>query len=134
MQNNQLDTLLQMYVEQKRGQHTQPLKLPDIGLHPDSPERIPPQVRQPNLDHFGIPILNLDQSPQRDPLKILLALFVHKIRPEHGPALHDLGQGDGTFGVESEVESRAHGEVGHEFHIADREGAELQRADRVVVS
>lgn len=82
---------------------------------------------------MGMTVLNLNQPPQRDPLKILLVLLVDEVGFEDSPALHDLGERDGALGLEVQVEGSAHGEVGHEFEVADGEGAELEGADGVAV-
>jgi hypothetical protein len=102
--------------------------LPDICLHPDAVEGVLPQKREPYLHSLGVTILYLHQTPARDALKVLLALLVHEIRPRHRPALDDLGQRHRSRGWQAEVVGGAHGEVSHEFDVADGVGTELEVA------
>jgi len=82
---------------------------------------------------MGMSILDLNQPPQRDALKILLGLLVDKVGLEHGPALYDLGERYRALGPEVQEKGGAHGEVGHKLDVAHGEGAQLQRANRVAV-
>jgi hypothetical protein len=50
------------------------------------------QETQPDLYNFGVSILNLNQSPQCDTLKVLLTLLVYEVGSGNGPALGDLGE------------------------------------------
>jgi hypothetical protein len=114
-------------------QHTQALVFPHIGLHPHTPKGISSQISQPNFDHLRIPILDLYQPPQRDPLKVLLAPLVDKVGFKDRPALSEFGEGDRPLGREAEIVGSAHGKVGHKLDVADRVGTKLEVTDGLAV-
>lgn len=51
---------------------------------------------------------------------------MHEIRSRHRPPLDFLGQRCRSTGGQLEVVCYAHGKVGHEFEVADGEGAQLK--------
>lgn len=110
-------------------QHTNFLKAPNISLHPNPIIRILLHKRQPHLNRLSIPILNLNQPPQRLPLKILLTLLVDEMAHRYSPSFGNSGQGHGSVGGETKVVGGAHAEVGEEFQVADAVGAQLEIAD-----
>jgi hypothetical protein len=111
-----------------RGILTKLLMLPNICLHSHTVEGMLPQKRKPHLHSLRMAILDLDQPPPRDSLKVLLALLVHEIGPRHCPALDDLREGCRSRGWQAEIVCGAHGEVSHELDVADRVRAELKVA------
>ena len=107
--------------------------LPHIRLHPHAVKGMLAQKGQPDLHRLRVAVLDLNQPAQRDALKVLLALLVHEVRPRHRPALDDFGERGRSGGGQFEVVGGAHGEVGHEFDVANRVGAQLQVAGRHAV-
>jgi hypothetical protein len=99
---------------------------PHVRLHTHTIVSVLLQETQPNLHNLGVTILNLNQSPQCDTLKVLLTLLVYKVGSRNGPALGDLGERHGAPCREVEVVGGAEGEVGKEFQVAHTVGAELE--------
>lgn len=86
------------------------------------------QEGQPQLHRLRVTVLDLDQSPERDTLKVFLRLLENEMRLGHGPALDHAGQRDGTEGGQAEVVGGTEGEVAEELEVADRIGPELEVA------
>lgn len=63
--------------------------LPNVRLHSYPIIRMFPQKRQPQTHRLRMSILDLYQPPQSLPLKILLALLMHEMRPGNSPPLCD---------------------------------------------
>ena len=64
-------------------------------------------------------ILNLDQSPESDALKVLLALLVYEVATGYCPSLCDPRQWYGTSGWKVEIVCCAKRKIGEEFNISD---------------
>lgn len=73
--------------------------------------------------------MDLYQPSQCLALEVLLAFLEDEVCPRHRPALRNLGQRHWPLGGEFEIICGAHGEVGEEFEVAHRVGAELEIAD-----
>ena len=71
-------------------------------------------------------VLNLDQSPQRDTLKVLLTLLVYEVGSGDSPALSDLGKRHRASCWQVEVVGGAEGEVGEKFEVAYTVGTQLE--------
>lgn len=99
--------------------------LPDVCLHTDTVVSVLLQETQPDLNNLGMAVLDLNQSPQRDTLKVFLTLLVDEVGSRNGPALGDFGKRNRTFGGQVEVVSGTQGKVGKEFEVADTVGAQL---------
>jgi hypothetical protein len=99
---------------------------PHIRLHTHTVVSVLLQETQPNLHNFGVSILNLNQSPQCDTLKVLLTLLVYEVGSGNGPALGDLGERYGAPCRKIEVVGSAEGKVGEEFEVAHTVGTELE--------
>jgi hypothetical protein len=69
----------------------QTLPFPDIRLHTHTMVLMFLQKRQPRLHNIGMSILDLDQPPHGDALKVLLTLFEHEVCAWDSPALGDSG-------------------------------------------
>jgi hypothetical protein len=100
--------------------------LPDIRLHTHTVVSVLLQETQPDLHDLGVTILNLNQSPQCDTLKVLLTLLVYEVGSGNGPALGDLRERHRAPCREVEVVGGAEGEVGEEFEVAHTVRAELK--------
>ena len=81
------------------------------------------QERQPSLHHIRVSVLDLDQPPHGDALKVLLRLFENEVGAWDCPAFGYAGEGDGAPGAETHVVGCADGEVGEEEEVADVVGA-----------
>lgn len=99
---------------------------PHIRLHTHTVVSVLLQETKPDLHDFRMSILNLNQSPQCDTLKVLLTLLVYKVGSGNGPALGDLGERHGASCRKVEVVGSAEGEVGEKFEVAHTVGAELK--------
>ena len=75
-------------------------------------------------------IFNLDQAPQRLPLKVLHALLEDEDAARDRPSFDELGQGHGSRGCEVEIVGRSQSEVGEDLQVAHAVGAELEVAGR----
>jgi hypothetical protein len=81
------------------------------------------QEAKPDLHNLGVSILDLNQSPQSDTLKVFLTLLVNEVGSGNGPALGDLGKRHRAFGREVEVVGGAKSEVGEKLEVAHAVGA-----------
>lgn len=86
------------------------------------------QEGQPQLHRLRVTVLDLDQPPESDTLKVFLRLLENEMRLGHSPALDHAGQRDGAEGGQAEVVGGAEGEVAEELEVADRVGPELEVA------
>ena len=75
-----------------------------------------------------MPVLYLNQPPQRLTLEILLRFLEDEIRARHRPAFCDARERHGAGGGEVQEVGCAQGEVGEDFEVADAVGAELEVA------
>lgn len=91
-------------------------------------EGVFPKESQPCLDRLRVAILDLDQTAKRDPLKVLLALFVYEVTASHGPAFGDTGEGHGAGHGEVEVVGGTDGKVGEELQVLHAVGSQLKVA------
>lgn len=103
-------------------------ELPNVGLHTDTIVGMLLQEGQPQLHRLRVAVLDLDQSPECDTLKVFLRLLENEMRLGHGPALDHTRQGNGAEGRQAEVVGGAKGEVAEELEVADRIGPELEVA------
>lgn len=91
------------------------------------------QKRQPHLHRIRVSVADLDQPPQRDPLKVLLALLEDEVRPGHRPALRHARERHGPVRGQAEVVGCPQREVAEELEVAQRVGPQLQIARRHAV-
>ena len=80
-----------------------------------------------------MPIPDLNQPPERDPLKVLLALLVDKVGLGHRPPLDHAGQRDRSKRGQPQKVRRAQRKVGKELQVARRVRPQLQVARRHAV-
>ena len=117
----------------KEKKHTQPTKLPKISLHTNTIISILLQKRQPNLHRLGVPVPDLNQPPQRGPLKVLLALLENEGTPGHRPPLGQPRQRRRPKRRQLEVVGRAEGKVAEEVEVGQAVRPQLQVAGRDAV-
>lgn len=86
------------------------------------------QESQPQLHRLRVTVLDLDQPPERDTLKVFLRLLENEMRLGHGPALDHAREGHGAEGGQAEVVGSAERKVAEELEVADRVGSELEVA------
>jgi hypothetical protein len=119
--------------EKKAGTHTQFAKLPNVRLHTNPIVRVLPQKCQPELHILRMPVLDLDQPPEGDALKVFLRLLENEGRLGHGPALDQAWERHGAEGRQVQVVGGPQGKVAKELKVARRVGTELQIAGRHTV-
>lgn len=92
------------------------------------------QEGQPQLHRLRVAVLDLDQPPERDTLKVFLRLLENEMRLGHGPPLDHARKGHGAEGGQAKVVGGAEGEVAEELEVANRIGSELEiaRGDTVL--
>lgn len=83
---------------------------------------------QPKLYRLGVSVLDLDHALMRHTLEVLHGLLVDERTLDHGPARDLPGERNRARCGEVAVVSGAHGEIAHEFEVADTVGAELKIA------
>lgn len=81
---------------------------------------------QPCLDCLWVAVLDLDESAEGDPLKILLALLVNKVAPGDGPAFDNARERNGSGDGEVEIVRGANGKVGKELDVLNTVGSQLE--------
>lgn len=116
------------YSKSNERKPTNSRKLPNIRLHTHPIISMFPQKRQPQLLRLCLSIPNLNQSPHRPPLEVLLTLLVDETASRNRPALYNTRERNGTVSGESEVVGCAEGKVGEEFEVADAVGTQLEVA------
>ena len=103
--------------------------LPHVGLHTNPVKGVLAEEGQPGLHRLRVTILDLNQTAEGDPLKVLLALLVDKVTADDGPALSDAGKRHGARDGEVEVVRSAEGKIGKELEVLNTVGAQLEIAD-----
>lgn len=110
------------------GNCTETVMLPNIRLHTDSVKCVFPKESKPCLYRLRVAVLDLNQPTEGDPLKVFLALLVHKVASRDGPAFDDARKRHGTGNGKVKIIGGADGEVGEEFHILNAVRSQLKVA------
>lgn len=88
---------------EEENQLTKLAKLKHISLHADPIVGMLLQESKPHLHRIRVPIADLDQPPDCDTLKVLLALLEDEGTPRYRPALRHPRQRHWAIGRQAEV-------------------------------